>query len=118
MPRALAPPSASAPCKLNWKTILSCSLDPRLFQLGRALGVEVSSRRCTRFLMTQMACTSVITPEVLTRSNQTMVSTIPSHRPEGVRRSARLFSLSVVPLDACFVVVDPALQNRYQSTMD
>jgi len=30
----------------------------------------------------------------------------------------RLFSLSFVHLDVCYVVVDPALENRYQSTMD
>jgi hypothetical protein len=46
-----------------------------------------------------------------------MVSTIPS-QPAGVRRSVRLSSLSIIPFDVYCVVVDPTLENRYQSTMD
>src|SRR6266851_1789416 len=47
-----------------------------------------------------------------------MVSTIPSYRPAGARRSVGPFLLSFVSLDVCYVVVAPALVNRYQSTMD
>lgn len=36
----------------------------------------------------------------------------------GVRRSVRLSSLSFVLLNVYCVVVHPALENRYQSTMD
>ena len=47
-----------------------------------------------------------------------MVSTIPSYQAAGVKRSVSVFSLSFVDRDVWYVVIGPALENRYQSTMD
>src|SRR5467141_1088790 len=96
--------------------ILSCSLDPRLFQLCRAPGVGLSSPMCTRFLIDSDGvhkCDD--TRGVDSKQSDDGID----HTFVSAGGSGTLFPfsslLSFVPFDVYYV---PALQNRYQSTMD
>src|SRR5712671_1029535 len=96
--------------------ILSCSLDPRLFQLCRAPGVGLSSPMCTRCLIDSDGVHKCDDTRGVDskQSDDGIDHTFVSARREWDALSVSSL-LSFVAFDVYYV---PALQNRYQSTMD